>query len=698
MTISGPIKPLSIGPADVAPPANRTAEKSAVLDLAYEEYCCRMEAGSPPSVEEFCARFPACRSSLRRLLAAHHFLAEQANLLDEAAPARWPAPGEQWGDYTLRRELGRGAFARVYLATEASTGDRLVALKLSAAASAEARTLGPLNHPNVVPILSARDEGGLFAVCMPFLGAATLTDVLDRAYAAPTSRPPRRAAAILDAVRETARPGDPVVGSTLPDRRLTHGSWEDGVAWLGVELADALAFLHEHGVYHRDLKPSNVLLTGGGRPLLLDFNLSTAGCDAMPRLGGTLPYMAPEQVRVLFQGHAVASLDGRADLFSLGVILYELLTGQPPFGPLPFELPREELAAVCYRALQNGCRPLRNANRTVPRRLAAIVEGCLSFDRERRPASAQELAAALRRALRAAGQRWLAGWCCSALLGTAILGAAVAAHRADAYDRGRAAIAAGDLVAASRHFDYAMSINPGDGRARSARAWARAKLSESVSQAEGRVLLPLALEGFRSTDGAAASPATQACLGYCLSRMAGHAEAILCYNAAEAAGMRTAALYNDRAYSRLCRNELDEAAADLAEALRIDPELGAAFHNRAVLGFMRWARSDGRGSPAAALADTEKALQLGLRSSALFVDAARLLAVADGPNRHGEAIAYLLEATALGQDPAPLLTDPYLRPLFDDRRDLAQDLKQPSLRQPAAGSSRLILPGIEMLD
>src|SRR5262249_51962006 len=154
-------------------------------------------------------------------------------------------------------------------------------------------TLGPIRHPNIVPVYSVRSDPlrGLVAVCMPFLGAATLGDVL----ACWRRGRPTRGAAILEAV--AARLTAEVPESECAVDEQLRGSYAGAVACIGAQLADALQFIHERRIYHRDLKPSNVLLTPGGRPMLLDFNL----CDnflagrAGPG-GGTVPYMSPQQV------------------------------------------------------------------------------------------------------------------------------------------------------------------------------------------------------------------------------------------------------------------------------------------------------------------------------------------------------------------------------------------------------------------
>src|SRR5262249_24979605 len=116
-------------------------------------------------------------------------------------------------------------------------------------------------------------------------------------------------------------------------KMLESLTYVDAVLWIAARLADGLSHAHERGILHRDLKPANILLTEDGQPMLLDFNLSrdrkARGGAAAASIGGTLPYMAPEHLEA-FCGKR-STVDERSDLFSLGVILYELLAGKTPF-------------------------------------------------------------------------------------------------------------------------------------------------------------------------------------------------------------------------------------------------------------------------------------------------------------------------------------------------------------------------------
>src|SRR5581483_2334416 len=182
--------------------------------------------------------------------------------------------------------------------------------------------------------------------------------------------------------------------------RLQKLTYVGAVLWLGARLADGLAHAHERGILHHDLKPANVLLTDDGQPLLLDFNLAedtkrraVAGVAA---LGGTLPYMAPEQLDAL-QDRA-GTVDARGDLYALGVILYELLTTRHPFpppkGPMHSELPR--LMAAERR---RGAPEVRRWNPAVTSAVESIVRHCLEADPACRYQSAAELREDLRRQL-----------------------------------------------------------------------------------------------------------------------------------------------------------------------------------------------------------------------------------------------------------------------------------------------------------
>jgi tetratricopeptide (TPR) repeat protein len=278
-----------------------------------------------------------------------------------------------------------------------------------------------------------RDPGtGLYGVCMPFLGSTTLNDLLDLAYPSSSSPPPHRAAVIFQAIRATARPEDPAPEHRLPGQTGSRGytaaataahgggSFVRGVVQLGAQLANALVFLHANGRAHCDLKPSNVLLTPDGRPLLLDFNLSLGGeLDAL-RLGGTLPYMPPERVRAYLLASAPGKAPASADVFALGVILYQLLTGKHPVGPLPADLADKLLGELLLKRHEAGFIPLRKLNPRVPVGLARLIERCLAFQPSVRPSSAE-----VARRLRApeVRRRWLRRGLLAGLLGAALIAA-----------------------------------------------------------------------------------------------------------------------------------------------------------------------------------------------------------------------------------------------------------------------------------
>ncbi len=581
--------------------------KSFAVDLAYGEFIARRAAGEAIDPDEFCARFPEYRSSLRHRFSDHTgFVVPIADEISQGdVDLLWPDAGEQFSEYTVLRELGRGTFARVYLATEASTGDRPVVLKVSLGDNAEARTLGRLAHDHIVPVLSARQhESGYFSiVCMPYLGSATLHDLLDRAYKNPES-PPRHARIILDTVLAAPLPGDPDLELGDPPVYFTRGTWVDGVAHLGERLAMALSFVHSRGILHRDIKPSNILLDASTRPLLLDFNLSEDERLDGVRIGGTLPYMAPEQLR-LFLNHDCGEPkpDGRADLFALAVILYELLTGQHPFGRIPLKKAHEETALLLLERQEAGCTPLRSLNPQVDRSLAALIESCLAFEIQDRPTSAAAFAAVLQRRfapsrrarvlLCSVGALLLAS---SGVLAYSPIGAAhnstqaprsaeAAPRSAEAeYAAGCEAFEAGNYDEADKCFESALNASPKEERYLFARGRSRLALNDAgAAESKFADLLHL-----RPKD-----PNVLAALAYSellkTRYLASYATAC---QAADKGFLLTPAFRTDRAEARLrtisAEEDFKAAKDDLNSVLANDPNYLPARYHRAMLEFDLW--------------------------------------------------------------------------------------------------------------
>ena len=240
-------------------------------------------------------------------------------------------------DFDLLTGLGAGAFARVFLARQVSM-QRLVAVKISADHGSEPQTLARLDHDYIVRIFDQRvlAQQRLKLLYMQFLPGGTLLGVLRWVRATPVEQ--RNGQLLLDAVdaameeKGEIRPSDSSVREEIAS--LT---WPETVAWLGRRLAEALDYANSRGVLHRDLKPANVLLTAEGVPKLADFNISysrnTAGTSPVAYFGGSLSYMSPEQLEACHPHRpgTAADLDTRADIFSLGVVLWELLTGAKPF-------------------------------------------------------------------------------------------------------------------------------------------------------------------------------------------------------------------------------------------------------------------------------------------------------------------------------------------------------------------------------
>lgn len=375
--------------------AAKVHEKEQVLAAALSEYCRLKEDGDVPHIEEFCRRYPTYHKSIQRMIDVEETLGK----LDDFDDEQWPEVGSSFMGFDVLHELGVGAFARVYLAAEPALGGRLVAVKVAMFGSDEAETLGKLVHPNVVPVHSVCDDpdSGMTAVCMPYLGSATLSDVIEQVF---QDGIPKKGSIILDAVarREIVGSNAPGLMAAEADNALRRGTYVDAVVRLGIQMADALVYTHSQGVLHRDLKPSNVLITPAGQPKLLDFNLSCNVETEVNRLGGTLPYMPPEQIKDVFLCplEAKPPTDPRSDIFSLGVILYELLTGELPFGIPPSRIPPSDAGNIYLAAQQLPPRPLQQLNPAIESQTARLIERCIAPNPDCRPTDAASLVAELR--------------------------------------------------------------------------------------------------------------------------------------------------------------------------------------------------------------------------------------------------------------------------------------------------------------
>jgi tetratricopeptide (TPR) repeat protein len=653
--------------------------KSAMLAFAYAEFQRHREQGRSPDIDQFCEHFPECRSSLRRMLDLEKFAASH---LETASPPdtpsdpklrlpnsndesiTWPFEGDQREDFTIVRELARGTFARVFLATEASTGGRMVVLKCSLHGDAEARTLGRLAHPHIVPILSARidQQSGLTMVCMPYLGSATLEDVLDHHLAVDASSLPPKASFILDVIRSRAQPED--LPATI-DPCLRRGSYTEGVIHLTVQLAETLAFLHQNGVCHRDLKPSNVLLDPSGKPLLLDFNLSGSEREAVALVGGTLRYMAPEQIRS-YLSEGKDGMDERVDFYSLGVMVYELLGGVHPCESLLAEPIRRSQAESMLIELKAGFQPFSELCPELASPVAAILDRCVALEASERPKSAGELAAALKRQFTPARRlgRWIAVHRrrLLAALGVLLVAAAVLAsiwavtppYSEREYDLGRTAYLAGDFDTAEAHFDRAEQADPNNPRFRYARGCARLQQSKywPTDQEQLEQMLERIWKDLRSMERGAAPP-TLALKAYIEVRKQNYDDAIKMYKNPDLSDYRPVMVLNNRAYAYIARGKWEEAQIDLDSAVKLAPFCQAVRYNRALVALSMHEGPEKKAIPAEALEDIEQALHLGPKTSALYRDAAFLYACAnsDRPHRpHFErALSHLRQAIAAGE-------------------------------------------------
>lgn len=321
-----------------------------------------------------------------------------------------PRVGDIVLGFKLVDKLGEGGFGSVFLGEQLGLAARPVALKFTRRANHEPELLASLQHANIVPVYSVHTLPPIQVLCMPYLGRQTLHDVLQ--IVGETRMLPATGAGLLSTINAVmpntkkrtkadrtnislrATPSEGTRSLATPARPqpvrelLCRLSYPDSVVWLFTRLAEGLAHAHDRGILHLDLKPSNVLVTDDGVPMILDFGLAhDLRSGTNDQTGGTLRYMAPEQLEA-YGARRTAPPDARLDLYALGVMFYELLTGVHPFDrsseaglSLPSILGARRTKAVRPRLLNPRIAPS----------IEAVIMKLLQPQAENRYASAGEL-------------------------------------------------------------------------------------------------------------------------------------------------------------------------------------------------------------------------------------------------------------------------------------------------------------------
>jgi len=317
-------------------------------ELLFEEVdLCKRHHRSINSAE-LLDRFPAQRETILKLLSTDNQISPnvdqskgktrtQTRVLRKPISLRNIKPGTRIDDFELLIELGKGSFATVFLARQFSM-QRLVALKISSDRGDEPKTLAQLDCKNIVRVFDVRDilDPPCRLLYMKFVAGGSLHDIITQSKE--LSLVDRTGEFLLSVIDERAsKTGQDAPLDSRTRHRLLSMKWFEVVFWIGSQIGEGLAYAHKNQVLHRDLKPANVLLTTEGVPQIVDFNVSfcedVEGSTAESFFGGSLAYMSPEQLEAFDPTHPRKpnSLSASSDIFSLGVIIWEMLFGQRPY-------------------------------------------------------------------------------------------------------------------------------------------------------------------------------------------------------------------------------------------------------------------------------------------------------------------------------------------------------------------------------
>ena len=362
--------------------ADAHADTGDLVQRAVEQFVDRCTGGDQPDPDAFARDFPgvlqrAIAERCRRFLQFDDWVGHQPASADDA-----PAPsGRMFGDFLIQEELGRGGMGIVYLAHQQSL-NRRVALKVMASGLSlskrhverfrrEATAAAQLHHPGIVPVHSFTEVDGTFAFAMDYIAGRNLSEILDDLRLQNGGAPTH-------------------VEGTLGLQ--PENGYVAECAQLCAQIAGALAAAHAQGIAHRDIKPRNIMVDDSHHARLLDFGLAKsldqASISHSGEITGTAHYMSPEQTlaKRVVQDH-------RTDIFSLGVILYEMLTLRRPFDG-------KNLQQIVYEICFKEPAPIHRLNSKVPRDLCTICLKALEKDPQNRYQSAAEFEGDLLRFLR----------------------------------------------------------------------------------------------------------------------------------------------------------------------------------------------------------------------------------------------------------------------------------------------------------
>lgn len=368
------------------------------FDLVLEEVQLRRAAGEKPKWADYRQRFPDLADTIGKWLAG----GDTQGFSGATSKVPELPVGQLVDDFQVLKQLGQGAFARVYLARQQSM-QRLVALKATSRGSEEPQALSQLDHANVVRVYDQREiaDPPTILLYMQYLAGGTLADCIKQVRDLPPATWSGKH--ILDSINKNLLEASQTVPEQSVIReQIAQLEWAEVVAWIGIQLAEGLGYADGKGVLHRDVKPANILLSAEAIPKLADFNVSCSGLSgragAAAYFGGSLAYMSPEQLQVADprDDKQADQLDGRSDLYALGIVLWELWQGRRPWTLGDLASSWTEAVQLQRDVRKVDFETIHPSKTAAERVLEKVLRSLLEVDPDSRPKSGKEAAARLK--------------------------------------------------------------------------------------------------------------------------------------------------------------------------------------------------------------------------------------------------------------------------------------------------------------